>query len=105
MRHYGEIATGGWKGLEVVKFRLLNEYGADALFTPLSYSISRWFCSQEIKAMEDFLSYYHTHIVYDVHGYPMMLFKNDWEREYIEEKNPGIRFYTSLINYERELGS
>ncbi len=103
-KHNSEVIIGliGQLQLEVVKFRLLHEYGADAVFTPLNYNISRWYHSDNKKVMENFLSYYHSQIVYDVREYPIILFKNDWEKDYIEGKNPDIRFYASLMNYEME---
>jgi len=103
-KHTSELFIGvvGPLQLEVVKFRLLNEYGADAVFTPMNYAVSRWFHSEDPKAMEEFLRYYHSHVFYDVRGYPMIFFKNEWERDYILEKHPGFRFYSSLINYEQE---
>ncbi|MDO8527888.1 MAG: peptide chain release factor 3 [Deltaproteobacteria bacterium] len=103
--HNSETIIGvvGPLQLEVVKFRLLNEYGADAVFPPMGYTVSCWYHSKNKNKMDDFKSYYHSHIVYDVREYPMMLFKSDWEKQYIEEKNPEIKFYSSLLNYEEEL--
>lgn len=88
---------------EVVKFRLLNEYGADAIFTPLNYNCSRWYSSAKKEALEKFESIFRDQVVFDVRGYPMMLFKNDWEQNYISEKHPDIQFYSSLLNYESAL--
>lgn len=88
---------------EVVKYRLLNEYGADAIFTPLNYSCSRWYRSDDKKALEKFEDYYRTQIVFGAHGYPMILFKDDWEQGYVAEKCPAIKFYSSLLNYEADV--
>ncbi len=96
------IGVVGRLQLEVVKFRLLNEYGADAVFTPMNYTCSRWYHCTNKKELEDFENYYRTHIVYDVRGYPMILFKTDWEENYVKEKRPEVCFYSSLINYESE---
>ncbi len=96
------IGVVGRLQLEVVKFRLLNEYGADAVFTAMKYTCSRWYYSKNKKELESFESYYRDHIVYDVRGYPMILFKTDWEEGYVKEKRPEIQFYSSLINYEQE---
>lgn len=94
------IGVVGRLQLEVVKFRLLNEYGADAVFLPMNYTCSRWYHGKDKKELEGFETYYRDHIVYDVRGYPMILFKNDWEEGYVREKRPQIQFYSSLINYE-----
>ena len=99
------IGVVGQLQLEVVKFRLLHEYGADAVFTSLPYTVSCWYHSTDKKALEDFWAYYRTHIVYDVRGYPMMLFKTEWEKDYIQKNNPKIQFYTSLISFEERTDS
>lgn len=95
------IGVVGQLQFEVVKFRLLHEYGADASFYPMPYQCSRWYRSKNNKKSDVFENYYHDHIVYDVRGYPMMLFKSDWELDYIQGKHPEIVFYSSLINYEQ----
>ena len=95
------IGVVGQLQLEVVKFRLLHEYGADANFHPMQYTYSRWYRSSDKRKQEEFESYYRDHIVYDVRGYPMMLFKSEWEMDYIRGKNPEISFYASLMNYEK----
>lgn len=96
------IGVVGQLQLEVVKFRLLNEYGADAIFTPMPYTASRWYYSDDKKALEKFESYYREHIVFDVRDYNLMLFKSEWERNYIEDKHSDIKFFSSLLNYEQE---
>lgn len=103
-KHTSETILGvvGQLQFEVVKFRLLHEYGADAIFTPLPYTVSCWYHSDSGKVMEDFWDYYRAHIVHDVRGYPMILFKTDWERDYIQKNNPKVKFYTNLIVYEQE---
>jgi len=96
------IGVVGQLQLEVVKFRLLHEYMADASFYPMPYTYSRWYRSNDHKKQTEFENYYRAHIVYDVRGYPMMLFKNEWELHYIQGKHPKMNFYSSLINYEQD---
>ena len=103
-RKYNSDAVMGVVGrlqFEVVKFRLLNEYGADAIFTHLPYSSSRWYRCADKIVCEKFEDFYKTQIVYDVRDYPVILFKNDWEQRYVQEKFPEVEFYSSLIAYER----
>ncbi len=95
------IGVVGQLQFEVVKFRLLHEYGADASFYPMPYTYSRWYRCADRAKQGKFESYYHEHIVYDVREYPMMLFKSEWELNYIQGKHPEMIFYASLINYER----
>lgn len=95
------IGVVGQLQFEVVQFRLLHEYGAEATFSPLHFACSRWYRCGDPKAQEDFESYYRDQIVYDVRGYPVMLFKTEWEQQYVEEKNPALTFYDNLLNYEQ----
>ena len=97
------IGVVGTLQFEVVKFRLLNEYGADASFTHLPYTCSRWYRCDIKKSLEDFESYFQTQVVFDAHAYPMMLFKDDWELKYISGKYPDVKFYSSLLAYEKDL--
>ncbi|PIR20400.1 MAG: peptide chain release factor 3 [Deltaproteobacteria bacterium CG11_big_fil_rev_8_21_14_0_20_47_16] len=103
-KHNSETIIGvvGQLQLEVVKFRLMHEYGADAAFTGMPYTASAWFHSGSKTEMDKFIEYYHSHIVWDVRDYPLILFKSDWEKSYVAEKNPEVTFYTSLINYEQD---
>lgn len=94
------IGVVGKLQFEVVKFRLLHEYGADALFTPLDYSCSRWYRCEDRDELEKFENHYRNQIVFDVRGYPMIFLKNDWEQGYVEEKHPKLRFFASLMMYE-----
>ena len=104
-KHNSDTIVGvvGQLQFEVVKFRLLHEYGAEAIFHQMPYNFSRWYRSSDRKKREDFESYYRDHIVYDVRGYPMMLFKSEWEMDYIQGKHQEMVFYASLINYEQDV--
>jgi len=103
-KHTSDCILGvvGRLQFEVVKYRLLNEYGADALFTSLGYTCSRWYRSDNQEALNKFEDYYLNQIVFDVRGYPMILLKDDWEQNYVAEKCPEIKFYSSLLNYEAD---
>ncbi|HPQ82070.1 MAG TPA: peptide chain release factor 3, partial [bacterium] len=104
-KHNSDTIVGvvGQLQFEVVKFRLLHEYGAEASFHAMPYTCSRWYRSSDREKRDGFESYYRDHIVYDVRGYPMMLFKNEWEMSYIQGKHPDMVFYSSLINYEQDV--
>lgn len=98
------IGVVGRLQFEVVKFRLLHEYGADAVFTAMPFTCSRWYHCEDEKDLDQFESFYRDQIVYDVRDYPMILFKSDWEQNYVQEKHPAVRFYSSLLNYEKDVG-
>lgn len=95
------IGVVGRLQFEVVQFRLLNEYGAEAIFTALPYSGSRWYRAPDEKTREKFEDYYSDRVMIDARTYPMILFKDEWEMKYVAEKNPDIKFYSSLIAYEQ----
>jgi peptide chain release factor 3 len=103
-KHTSEHILGvvGRLQFEVVKYRLLNEYGAESIFENLPYTMSRWVHHTDSKKMNEFLRFYHEQVVYDARGYPVILFKSDWERLYIEGKNEGFRFYASLMAREND---
>ena len=88
--------------LEVIKYRLENEYGARADFTPLKFQLSRWYHAETPKELKRFFDYYRDRIVFDARDYPMVLVESEWELNYIQEKNPDIQFYANLIAYEQE---
>lgn len=98
------IGVVGRLQFDVVRFRLLHEYGAEALFSPMEFVSSRWYHTDDKKSLETFETYYRSQIVYDARDYPMILFKNNWEEAYIQEKYPDVRFYSSLITYEQAQG-
>lgn len=87
--------------LEVIQYRLEHEYGAKAAFHSLKYQISRWYRASDPKELKRFFDYYRDRIVFDVRDYPLLLIETDWELNYIREKNPEIRFYPNLIEYEQ----
>jgi peptide chain release factor 3 len=86
--------------LEVVKFRLLHEYGAEAIFTMLPYECSRWYRCDKRDILEKFEAFFRDQTVFDVRSYPMILFKSEWEQKYVSEKYPDVKFYSSLIAFE-----
>lgn len=103
-KHNSDLVLGvvGRLQFEVVKFRLLHEYGADAIFTSMPYTASRWYRCADKAALTKFEEFYTSQIVWDARDYPVLLIKNDWEQRYIEEKHPAMRFYSSLLTYERD---
>ncbi len=102
-KHNSETILGvvGQLQLEVVKFRLLNEYGADAVFVPLAYEVSRWYASKNKKTLDAFESRYSPNVIYDVRDYPLILFRNEWEKDYIATNNPEIDFYSNLMSFDQ----
>ncbi|PIR25516.1 MAG: peptide chain release factor 3 [Deltaproteobacteria bacterium CG11_big_fil_rev_8_21_14_0_20_42_23] len=103
-KHTSETIIGlvGTLQLEVVKFRLLNEYSADADFLPINANLSRWFHSKDKKKLDEFIQYHHAQVVYDRRDYPLVLLENEWRLHYLQDKNPDLSFYSSLIAYERD---
>lgn len=96
------IGVVGQLQFEVVKYRLLHEYSADAEFIGLPIVSSRWFTAPD-GDRENFERNYREQVVYDTRGYPMMLFKSEWEQSYVAQKNPTVQFFTSLLGYEQSV--
>jgi peptide chain release factor 3 len=79
---------------EVVQYRLKSEYGADAHMESLPWSVTRWIdpgADQEaLIAQNRFGSV----LVRDDAGRLCILFESDWNLQYFERNNGGIRLHS-----------
>jgi peptide chain release factor 3 len=89
----GESILGavGELQFEVVKARMVAEYGVDIRLDRLSYSQVRWVEGEALplSRLDSMLLGYGA---LDVHGRPVVLFKGDWQREQCENEFPKTRF-------------
>ncbi|MDI1476640.1 peptide chain release factor 3 [Polyangium sp. y55x31] len=89
----GESILGavGELQFDVVKHRLLNEYGADVRIERLSWNIARWVEGEPVPLAE-LESQLYGYGALDVHGQPVVLFKGDWQLETCAKAFPKTRF-------------
>ncbi len=82
------FAAVGKLQLEVMQYRLLDEYGVDTTLTLLPYKCSAWVTGdlQTLKIPSG------AKAVTDRHGRPMVLFSSQWEKDYAIQQNPHHQF-------------
>lgn len=90
-----ETYTAGVVGilqLDVLTYRLENEYKAKVLRTPLPYHYARWidFEAGKEKHPEDLTISSSSLLVEDRYGHPVLLFESAWAIQWALEKNEGL---------------
>ncbi|MCE3013440.1 MAG: peptide chain release factor 3, partial [Proteobacteria bacterium] len=78
---------------EVVKFRLLDEYGIDASYESVSWQGVRWLKFENPKDESEFVSNYNTFIMYDREDRVCYAVRTEWDMKLAMEKNPKVKFY------------
>ena len=71
------LAAVGQLQIEVVQFRLQNEYNVETRTEPLPYSVARW-VHGGWEALEKAGRIFNSISVKDNWGRPVLLFKNEW---------------------------
>ena len=96
------IGTVGELQFDVIKFRLLNEYGASAEFRSSNYSNARWVSSTNAEVLRKFIQYHSSKIAFDKDKKPVFLATSAWELDYTLKQVPEISFHDtsewSLLN-------
>ena len=83
------LAAVGQLQLEVVQYRLENEYGVQTHIEPLGFSVARW-VSGGWPALETVGRIFNCKTVRDAWDRPVLLFKNDWNLNQLAEDHPGL---------------
>lgn len=78
------FAAVGQLQFEVMQFRLKDEYGVETICTPLPYQCSGWL----IGDVKTFKKPSNAMIVLDRWERPMVLFGEQWEKQYAIKQNP-----------------
>jgi peptide chain release factor 3 len=84
------LAAVGQLQLEVVQFRLLNEYGVETSLDYLPYSLARWVAGGW-EALEKAGRLFNTITVKDSWGRPVLLFKNEWNLQQVIGDHPSLK--------------
>jgi peptide chain release factor 3 len=84
--------------LEVVKFRLKNEYDVDVRLEPMSVEFARWIAREDGKPVEpaDLRAYDKERVgvpVLDVRDRPVVLFAGEWQLNSAKRTFSGVRYY------------
>ncbi|MFZ9736490.1 MAG: peptide chain release factor 3 [Prochlorotrichaceae cyanobacterium] len=87
------LAAVGQLQLEVVKFRLENEYGVETLVDPLPYTVARW-VEDGWEKLESLGRLFNTLVVKDNWGRPVLLFRNEWNVNQLLQEHPSLNLKT-----------
>ena len=83
------LAAVGQLQLEVVQYRLENEYGVQTRLEPLGFSVARWVVGGW-PALEQVGRIFNCKTVRDAWNRPVLLFKNDWNLNQLREDHPEL---------------
>ncbi len=84
------LAAVGQLQIEVVQFRMQNEYNVETAIEPLAYSVARW-VHGGWSALEKAGRIFNAITVKDNWGRPVLLFKNEWNLRQIEQDMPELQ--------------
>ena len=84
------LAAVGQLQFEVVQFRLQNEYGVETLTEPLPYTVARWVAGGW-EALDQVGRLFNTLVVKDNWGRPVLLFRNEWNCNQVQEDHPELQ--------------
>ena len=83
------LAAVGQLQLEVVQYRLENEYGVKTRLEPLGYAVARWVVGGW-SALEAVGRIFNCKTVRDAWDRPVLLFKNTWNLNQLAEEHPDL---------------
>jgi peptide chain release factor 3 len=92
------IGTVGELQFEVIKFRLLHEYGAACDFEHMSMYKACWILSNDKKELDRFISLKAGHIGYDKDDKPVFFAESAWTLKMAQENYPKVEFHFSSEN-------
>jgi len=83
------LAAVGQLQLEVVQYRLENEYGVKTRLEPLDFTVARW-VSGGWPALEAIGRVFNCKTVRDAWDRPVLLFRNTWNLQQLQEDHPSL---------------
>jgi len=78
--------------LDVLKVRLLEEYGLDVGFEQSEFQLARWIASQDGKKLEQFVQSNYSSCAEDLDGDKVFMARNQFILDYTGERASGIAF-------------
>jgi peptide chain release factor 3 len=85
------VGVVGSLQLDVLKSRLIAEYGLDADLEPSPYDTARWVVADAAE-LEKFIAANRGQMAQDRDGAPVFLAKSQWELGYVGQKFPNVKF-------------
>jgi peptide chain release factor 3 len=93
------VGVVGMLQLDVLKSRLVAEYGLDADLEPAPYDAARWLSGTDAE-LEKFAAANRGGMASDRDGAPVFLAKSSWEQGYVAEKFPNVKFLKTRERHE-----
>jgi peptide chain release factor 3 len=98
------VGTVGEMQFEVIKFRLLHEYGADCDMQSMNIYKAFWFTSSNKEQLERFQELQNYHIAFDRDDHPVFLAEGTWSYNTAREMFPEIEFHlTSEFKHDIDI--
>ncbi len=86
------VGVVGQLQLDVLISRLQAEYKVDASFEPSPWETARWIAADDEASLKTFLGNNRGAAATDRDGAPVFLAKDQWEVNYVAQRNPDLRF-------------
>ncbi len=93
--HDGSPALVGVVGplqLDVLRVRLMDEYGLEVSWDVSEFTLARWISSEDPKAFDTFVRSNSSSVADDLDGDPVFLARNQFNLDYTRERAPGMAF-------------
>ncbi|GAB3830397.1 peptide chain release factor 3 [Pontibacter rugosus] len=87
------IGTVGELQFDVIKFRLLQEYGASCDLYSLNYYKACWITTEDKDLLARFVSLKGSHIAYDKDNNPVFFAETAWVLRSVQESYPTLKFH------------
>ena len=78
---------------DVTMARLKSEYGVDAVYEPVEYTVARWVDCADRRKLAEFESRHAANLARDAEGCLTFLTTSEWQLNYCMEQWPDIAFY------------
>jgi len=78
---------------EVTMARLKAEYGVDAIYEPVNYSVARWISCEDKVIFNDFKNKFSADIAKDSEGFLTFLTTSEWQLKFAVEQWPDVNFF------------
>ncbi len=99
------LGAVGMLQFDITMERLKSEYGVDAVYEPVNYSVARWVECDDPKMMADFERKNSANMARDSEGSMAYLTTSEWQLGYCMEHWPAIAFHKTREFHDQTLSN